>query len=76
MKFSLFLLTVLLSFGALAEPLIVPPNTKLPINILAQKCANSCLVMDQQDWLALQAQVAELQQRAFEAGKLAERKSL
>lgn len=73
------LIAVALSTASLlsvAEPLVVQPQTKLPVPAVAEKCKEGCLILDGADLEELQKAVNEFAKKAFEAGRVHERKTI
>lgn len=73
------LIAVALSTASLlsvAEPLVVQPQTKLPVPAVAEKCKEGCVILDGADLSQLKQFIEDLARQAFEAGKAHEKKTI
>ena len=62
-------LLVFFSLSVVAQPLVIEPG-KLPQAQLKEKCKESCIVLDKDDWAALVEQVQAFAMEAYKQGLL------
>lgn len=62
-------LLVFFSLFSQAEPVVVEQG-KVPVKELKEKCKDSCIVLDKEDWAALQEQVQAFAMEAYKQGLL------